>query len=130
MLSSRRPISFVAPTITQTHSLAPPSLLNPSSKTYPTVTGLPQPVFPALTPVGAFTNLSVKKAGWRIDESSIARVAIGIGSGRGIIGKASGWKGGIASIWFRGLVEEEEECRMGCWFRGGGGCVCSWKVAG
>jgi hypothetical protein len=106
------------------HNLDAPSLLAPSSNTYPTATGVPQLVFPAFTPVGALINRSVKNTGWRIEESSIV---CGKGSGRGMIGMEDCWKGGMASIWDRGT---DEECRMGCWFKGGGCCVCSYRVVG
>jgi hypothetical protein len=72
----RRNIPQSPPTLAQSHAhnLLPLSLFNPSLNTYPTATGLPQPLllpspFPAPTPFGAFFSLSVKNTGCLTDAS-------------------------------------------------------------
>jgi len=122
ILNSQFPIPN--PTIKPLYSLEPPSLLAPSSKTYPTATGLAQLIHPAPTPVGALTRRSVKNTGCLTDESGIARSGAGMGTGNA---RGMTENGGMASSWLRGGVRERV-CWL-CGLRGLGGWVCGVIVS-
>jgi len=107
----QRPCSLPLPT-PNIYSLAPlASLLTPSLKTYPSATGLTHDPPPALTPIGAFFNRSVKKTGCLTAASSIICCrtwGVTFEAGDKAAAREIG-RGGIASICVRGAGKEGDD---------------------